>query len=599
MGTQSTGAVGTVLSLNPASADGYIWVPVNFNSGVDGWVAEDFLVAYVAPTPTPTPTPTPVPTPTPAYTLTVTKIGNGTVTGTGINCGTDCTETVAGGSITLTAAPAEGSTFTGWSGACTGTGSCIVTMSQARAVTATFTANATPTPTPTPVPTPLPSGTVSLFGSDALPKVVEADDEEAVNLGVKFKSSVAGKVTGIRFYKGTNNTGTHVGVLWSSNGTKLAEGTFTGETASGWQTLVFTTPVAVKANTTYVASYRAPKGNYAADKNYFSKSVKNGVLTAGTSNGVYRYGSLGFPNETYNKSNYWVDVLFTADTTTTPTPSPTTPTPTPTTPTPTPTPEAAAQSIFSAGVVPSTVEDSDTMAVNLGVKFKASQAGKVTGIRFYKGVNNTGTHAGVLWSSNGTKLAEGTFTGETASGWQTLTFTTPVEIAANTTYVASYRAPNGKYAGDTNFFANAVSKGSLTVPASGGVYSYGSVAFPTETYQATNYWVDVVFVPSTGSVLGASYSLPETFSAPVVVGTEGSIVAVIQRILNQDPDTMVASVGAGSTGHESNYFGAMTRQAVERFQKKYNIVATGTPETTGFGIVGPRTWQKMKEVLTH
>ncbi|MFZ1642604.1 MAG: FG-GAP-like repeat-containing protein [Candidatus Contendobacter sp.] len=65
--------------------------------------------------------------------------GNGTVTGNGINCGSDCTESYASGtSVTLTAAPANGSTFTGWGGACSGTGNCAVTMDAAKGVTATF-----------------------------------------------------------------------------------------------------------------------------------------------------------------------------------------------------------------------------------------------------------------------------------------------------------------------------------------------------------------------------------------------------------------------------------------------------------------------------
>jgi endoglucanase len=76
-------------------------------------------------------------------TLTVTKAGagNGTVTSSpaGIACGGDCTETYASGtSVALTAAPVAGSTFAGWSGACTGAGGCTVSMTAARSVTATF-----------------------------------------------------------------------------------------------------------------------------------------------------------------------------------------------------------------------------------------------------------------------------------------------------------------------------------------------------------------------------------------------------------------------------------------------------------------------------
>ena len=68
-----------------------------------------------------------------------TGTGAGTVTGTGIDCGSDCGESYDQGTIvTLTAAPTAGSRFAGWSGDCTGTGTCQVTMSAARNVTASF-----------------------------------------------------------------------------------------------------------------------------------------------------------------------------------------------------------------------------------------------------------------------------------------------------------------------------------------------------------------------------------------------------------------------------------------------------------------------------
>jgi len=79
--------------------------------------------------------------PPPSYTLTVSKSGSGsgTVTGPGINCGTDCSESyTAGTNVTLTATPASGSYFAGWSGDCSGTGSCTLTMNSNKSVTATF-----------------------------------------------------------------------------------------------------------------------------------------------------------------------------------------------------------------------------------------------------------------------------------------------------------------------------------------------------------------------------------------------------------------------------------------------------------------------------
>ena len=100
---------------------------------------------------------------------------------------------------------------------------------------------------------------------------------------------------------------------------------------------------------------------------------------------------------------------------------------------------------------------------------------------------------------SGTLLASATFTNETASGWQQVTFSSPVAISASTTYVAGYLAPNGHYSDTATAFASA---GSTTrrcdALANGvsanGVYAYSvQQLFPTSSYKATNYWVDVDF----------------------------------------------------------------------------------------------------------
>ena len=155
-------------------------------------------------------------------------------------------------------------------------------------------------------------------------------------------------------------------------------------------------------------------------------------------------------------------------------------------------------SLFSSSAVPAVVMDSDTNAVNLGVRFTSDRSGFITGIRFYKGSGNTGTHVGGLWTSSGTLLATAVFSGESASGWQQANFTSPVAVSANTVYVASYLAPNGRYPANNSFFATSGTDSSPLHAPSGtnGVYVYGSsLAFPTSSYQSTNYWVDVVFSP--------------------------------------------------------------------------------------------------------
>ena len=97
---------------------------------------------YPYPSPPPAPEPQPPPQPT-MSTLSVTKdgTGSGTVTSgpVGIDCGTDCSEAYANGTtVTLTATPDAGSMFTGWTGACAGTGACSVPITGSASVTATF-----------------------------------------------------------------------------------------------------------------------------------------------------------------------------------------------------------------------------------------------------------------------------------------------------------------------------------------------------------------------------------------------------------------------------------------------------------------------------
>ena len=114
----------------------------------------------------------------------------------------------------------------------------------------------------------------SLWKPTVVPTTPSAADSNSYELGVKFQSDINGFITGIRFYKGPANTGTHRGSLWTSSGTLLASAIFLSETNTGWQQVSFGTPVAITANTTYVASYNVNSGGYAYDGGYFAT---NGV----------------------------------------------------------------------------------------------------------------------------------------------------------------------------------------------------------------------------------------------------------------------------------------------------------------------------------
>ncbi|MGB8259305.1 MAG: DUF4082 domain-containing protein, partial [Terracidiphilus sp.] len=165
-----------------------------------------------------------------------------------------------------------------------------------------------------------------MWAPTSTPTLVTDPDTSGVELGLKFNSKDAGYVLGVRFYKGPKDTGTHAGHLWTFGGTLLASVTFSGETSSGWQQALFSTPVAVTANTTYVVSYWAPAGHYPDDSGYFTASgVNNGPLHAmkdgeAGNNDVYTYTKGNFPANTWNASNYWVDLVFNTVPSTTPTP---------------------------------------------------------------------------------------------------------------------------------------------------------------------------------------------------------------------------------------------------------------------------------------
>jgi hypothetical protein len=145
-----------------------------------------------------------------------------------------------------------------------------------------------------------------------------------------------------------------------------------------------------------------------------------------------------------------------------------------------------------------TVSDAGTGGpVELGVQFTSDVAGLVTAIRFYKSAANNETHTGSLWSSGGALLATVTFTNETPSGWQQMSFSPPVSIQANTTYTASYHTTVSHFAADQHFFTVAVNTPPLhALGVSNGVYAYGGGGiFPTGVFNETNYGVDIVFVP--------------------------------------------------------------------------------------------------------
>jgi uncharacterized protein DUF4082 len=184
---------------------------------------------------------------------------------------------------------------------------------------------------------------------------------------------------------------------------------------------------------------------------------------------------------------------------------------------------------------PKTPADPDTNAVTLGVKFYTIDAGSIKGIRFYRAVKSPTGYVARLYTASGSMLASASMSSEpcaTLPCWEELDFASPISIAANTTYVAAYFAPGAQYPDDQNGLANGVTSGPLVAPASGasggnGVYHYGtSIGFPNQVWNASNYWVDVAFIPS-APTLQMSFNPPNpTIPANAVPGTAVASVTV-------------------------------------------------------------------------
>ena len=419
----------------------------------------------------------------------------------------------------------------------------------------------------------------SIWPTTSMPTQADAGDTQSVDVGVKFRSDSDGYIVGLRFFKAGLNVGDHVGSLWSDAGEELASVTFEDESQFGWQQAIFSSPVPITANTSYIASYLAPVGHYSGDNSYFASggtdspplhALENGVDGP---NGIYAYvATPAFPNNSYSSSNYWVDVLFTPTGTThaimgsisgSGGPNATvtlsgasgasvtadvngnfafdglsdgTYWVTPNLPSSAFSPgiqtvvvsgadvsgvnfgtvqNCPCDTIWQASAIPTVADGANTVSANVGVKFHADNDGYIVGLRFYKSPLNTGIHIGTLWADTGTQLATATFTGESASGWQQVLFDTAVPVTANTDYVASYLAPVGNNAADLNFFTvSGVDNPPLHALMDGvdggdGVFTYSSTtAFPNQSNQGTNYWVDVIYTNA------ASYSIAGTVGGP-------------------------------------------------------------------------------------
>lgn len=244
--------------------------------------------------------------------------------------------------------------------------------------------------------------------------------------------------------------------------------------------------------------------------------------------------------------------------------------------------------------------------LELGMKFKSSLPGNVTKFRYYKVVGETGTHTGHLWSAGGSLLKSAIFTSETDTGWQTVTLDTPFPIDSNVVYVVSVNSVS-KYGATNDAFTSTITNGPLSsIAGNNGVYIYSPGSFPTQSYQNSNYFRDIEFVPANGDTLAPS--APANLTASNITGNSvtlnwaastdnaGVTAYDVYRngVLISTVTTTTASI-TGLSGGTAYSFYVKAKDAVGNSSAASNTVDVITPNTSSIthgiqlttSLVGP------------
>lgn len=184
----------------------------------------------------------------------------------------------------------------------------LLVMIGSLAVTLDTLAPESPTGSAAIVPLRSQPATLSLLGSTT-PHTPSVGASAAIELGLRFETTVAAHATGARFYKGRGNTGPHHAILWSPSGRPLARATFRHETTRGWQRVRFAHPVPLRPGLVYTIAYTTTSGHYAVTRHFFRHRYTHRSLVAPPHAGVYSHRFATPPTRTFHASNYFVDVL--------------------------------------------------------------------------------------------------------------------------------------------------------------------------------------------------------------------------------------------------------------------------------------------------
>jgi hypothetical protein len=221
---------------------------------------------------------------------------------------------------------------------------------------------------------------------------------------------------------------------------------------------------------------------------------------------------------------------------------------------------AVTQNLFTSQV-PGSFNQDDGQGVTLGMRFTASVDGSVGGVRFYRSSAPPASAIGLLYDDSGTELARATF-GTLTTGWNAVTFTTPVAVTAGAVYRVAYWT-SSSYVLSTGLFP--LTNDKLT--ASGGCYMYGATpAAPTNTSTGA-YFADPTFTYGGGGTTTA----PGTPAAPTVAARDASVLV-----------SWVAPSGGTPSGYDVQQFVGSTGGAVTSVGNVLSTTVTGLTNGTAY-----------------
>ena len=203
--------------------------------------------------------------------------------------------------------------------------------------------------------------------------------------------------------------------------------------------------------------------------------------------------------------------------------------------------------MFDSIDAPTTTVTTDPTDYELGMRFTANVAGTITELRYFRGAADAGdtdTRVLNLWNAAGVLLGSVTVISTAGElGWQVGALSAPIAIQAGATYVVSYGTTQN-YVATANYFNTAHSgpDGVLTAGVASGVFADGTPGgFPTATYNASNYWADVTFVPTI-----VANSAPVITSAAALTSPENRLTVgtITATDANANPLTYAIAGGA-------------------------------------------------------